>query len=29
MTILPVAPLLSEVIWRAHEGISVGELFDE
>lgn len=29
MTILPVAPLLSEVIWRAHEGRSVGELFDE
>ncbi len=29
MTILSVAPLLSEVILRAHEGRSVGELFDE
>lgn len=29
MTVLPVAPLLAEVICRAHEGRSVGELFDE
>jgi ribose-phosphate pyrophosphokinase len=29
MTILSVAPMLSEVIIRAHEGRSVGELFDE
>ena len=29
MTILPVVPLLAEVILRAHEGRSVGELFDE
>ena len=29
MTFLPVAPLLAEVIQRAHEGRSVGELFDE
>jgi len=29
MTILSVAPLLAEVIMRAHEGRSVGELFDE
>ncbi len=29
MTVLSVAPLLSEVILRAHEGRSVGELFDE
>ncbi|MEL6306863.1 MAG: ribose-phosphate diphosphokinase [Chloroflexota bacterium] len=29
MTTLSVAPLLSEVIIRAHEGRSVGELFDE
>lgn len=29
MTILSVAPLLAEVIIRAHEGRSVGELFDE
>lgn len=29
MTILSVAPLLSEVILRAHEGRSVGELFNE
>ena len=29
MTILSVAPLLAEVIVRAHEGRSVGELFDE
>lgn len=29
MTILSVAPLLAEVIKRAHEGRSVGELFDE
>ncbi|MGB1288243.1 MAG: ribose-phosphate diphosphokinase [Aggregatilineales bacterium] len=29
MTILSVAPLLSEVIVRAHEGRSVGEMFDE
>ncbi len=29
MTVLPVAPLLAEVIQRAHEGRSVGELFDE
>ena len=29
MTVLSVAPLLSEVIIRAHEGRSVGELFNE
>jgi len=29
MTILSVAPMLAEVIVRAHEGRSVGELFDE
>jgi ribose-phosphate pyrophosphokinase len=29
LTVLPVAPLLAEVIQRAHEGRSVGELFDE
>jgi ribose-phosphate pyrophosphokinase len=29
MTVLSVAPLLAEVIVRAHEGRSVGELFDE
>ena len=29
MTILSVAPLLGEVIWRAHVGRSVGELFNE
>lgn len=29
MTVLSVAPLLAEVIRRAHEGRSVGELFDE
>jgi ribose-phosphate pyrophosphokinase len=29
LTILPVAPLLAEVIRRAHEGRSVGELFNE
>jgi ribose-phosphate pyrophosphokinase len=29
MTILSVAPMLGEVIMRAHEGRSVGELFDE
>ncbi|MDZ4765467.1 MAG: ribose-phosphate diphosphokinase [Chloroflexota bacterium] len=29
MTILSVAPMLGEVITRAHEGRSVGELFDE
>lgn len=29
MTILSVAPLLGEVILRAHEGRSVGELFNE
>jgi ribose-phosphate pyrophosphokinase len=29
MTVLSVAPLLSEVILRAHAGRSVGELFDE
>jgi ribose-phosphate pyrophosphokinase len=29
MTILSVAPLLAEVILRAHEGRSVGELFKE
>ena len=29
MTILSVAPLLGEVIIRAHEGRSVGELFNE
>ena len=29
MITLPVAPLLGEVIRRAHRGLSVGELFDE
>lgn len=29
MTILSIAPMLSEVIRRAHEGRSVGELFNE
>jgi len=29
MTVLSVAPLLGEVILRAHEGRSVGELFNE
>jgi ribose-phosphate pyrophosphokinase len=29
LTVLSVAPLLAEVIRRAHEGRSVGELFDE
>ncbi len=29
MVVLSVAPLLSEVIMRAHDGRSVGELFDE
>ena len=29
LTILSMAPLLGEVILRAHEGRSVGELFDE
>jgi ribose-phosphate pyrophosphokinase len=29
MTILSVAPMLAEVIVRAHEGRSVGEMFDE
>jgi ribose-phosphate pyrophosphokinase len=29
MTILSVGPLLAEVIKRAHQGRSVGELFDE
>jgi ribose-phosphate pyrophosphokinase len=29
ITVLSVAPLLAEVIRRAHEGRSVGELFDE
>jgi ribose-phosphate pyrophosphokinase len=29
MRILSVAPLLAEVILRAHEGRSVGELFNE
>ena len=29
MTVLSVAPLLAEVILRAHAGRSVGELFDE
>ena len=29
LTICSVAPLLAEVILRAHEGRSVGELFDE
>lgn len=29
MKVLSVAPMLSEVILRAHEGRSVGELFDE
>jgi phosphoribosylpyrophosphate synthetase len=29
MKILSVGPLLAEVILRAHQGRSVGELFDE
>ena len=29
LTVLSVAPLLGEVIRRAHEGRSVGEMFDE
>ena len=29
MTVLSVGPMLAEVILRAHEGRSVGELFDE
>ncbi len=29
LTILSVAPLLGEVINRAHQGVSVGEMFDE
>jgi len=29
MTVLSVGPMLAEVIKRAHQGRSVGELFDE
>jgi len=29
MTVLSVGPLIGEVILRAHEGRSVGELFNE
>ena len=29
LTILSIAPLLGEVILRAHEGRSVGEMFNE
>ncbi len=29
MTVCSVAPLLAEVIWRAHIGVSVGALFNE
>jgi ribose-phosphate pyrophosphokinase len=29
LTILSVAPLLGEVISRAHQGISVGKMFNE
>ncbi len=29
LTVLSTAPLLGEVILRAHEGRSVGEMFDE
>ena len=29
MTVLSIGPLLAEVIQRAHEGRSVGEMFDE
>ena len=29
MTVLSIAPLLSEVILRAHEGRSVGAMFNE
>ena len=29
VTILSVAPLLSEVILRTHEGMSVGQMFNE
>jgi ribose-phosphate pyrophosphokinase len=29
LTVLSVAPLLGEVIKRAHEGRSVGEMFNE
>jgi ribose-phosphate pyrophosphokinase len=29
MTILSIAPMIGEVIRRAHEGRSVGEMFNE
>jgi ribose-phosphate pyrophosphokinase len=29
LTVLSIAPLLAEVILRAHEGRSVGEMFNE
>jgi ribose-phosphate pyrophosphokinase len=29
LTVLSIAPLLGEVIMRAHEGRSVGEMFNE
>ncbi|PIZ26442.1 MAG: ribose-phosphate pyrophosphokinase, partial [Chloroflexi bacterium CG_4_10_14_0_8_um_filter_57_5] len=29
LTVISVAPLLGEVIRRAHEGRSVGEMFNE
>jgi ribose-phosphate pyrophosphokinase len=29
LTVLSIAPLLGEVILRAHEGRSVGEMFNE
>ena len=29
ITVIPVAPLLADVIYRIHEGRSVGELFNE
>jgi len=29
LTILSIAPLLGEVILRAHQGRSVGEMFNE
>jgi ribose-phosphate pyrophosphokinase len=29
LTVLSIAPMLGEVILRAHEGRSVGEMFNE
>jgi len=28
ITVLPVAPLLGEAIYRIHKGLSVGEMFN-